>query len=269
MLSTSPPRLGLLWIECGSVDHRLIHIGLRGQDWARPGSAPGACATTASKPIVCLVPLHSEGYSPPGVVMSAYLEVWGQEGTELVPLDEARVAVGRDPSNDLALKSDRSVSQLHAVLQRYPSGWSVRDLGSTHGTFVNGERIWGERRLRQGDELRVGQTRLVFRERGADVPSTQTDGSGELPELTRRERDVLLALCRPVLMGQVFTEPASIREMAEALVLTESAVRQHLLRLSDKFGVSEQGERRRSRLANEAVNRGAVSLADLRERKRS
>lgn len=33
-----PPRLGLLWIECGSVDHRLIHIGFRGQDWARPGS---------------------------------------------------------------------------------------------------------------------------------------------------------------------------------------------------------------------------------------
>lgn len=269
MLSTSPPRLGLLWIECGSVDHRLIHIGFRGQDWARPGShlAPARRQPRSLSRALCRCTAKATLGSE--VVMSAYLEVWGQEGTELVPLDEARVAVGRDPSNDLALKSDRSVSQLHAVLQRYPSGWSVRDLGSTHGTFVNGERIWGERRLRQGDELRVGQTRLVFRERGADVPSTQTDGSGELPELTRRERDVLLALCRPVLMGQVFTEPASIREMAEALVLTESAVRQHLLRLSDKFGVSEQGERRRSRLANEAVNRGAVSLADLRERKRS
>ena len=53
--------------------------------------------------------------------------------------------------------------------------------------------------------------------------------------------------------------------IAEQLVVTEAAVKQHLLRLYDKFGVYDSGERRRVRLANEAIRRGAVTLSDLRE----
>ena len=51
----------------------------------------------------------------------------------------------------------------------------------------------------------------------------------ELPELTRRERDVVVALCRPALDGEVFTEPATVREMAAELVVTDAAIKQHLL----------------------------------------
>ena len=64
--------------------------------------------------------------------------------------------------------------------------------------------------------------------------------------------------------GDLFTEPASTREVAAALFVSEAAVKQHLLRLYDKFGLVNDGERRRARLANEAVRRGAVSIADLR-----
>lgn len=85
----------------------------------------------------------------------------------------------------------------------------------------------------------------------------------EPPELTRRERDVLIALCRPLLDGDVFTEPAPVREIAAALVVTEAAVKQHLGHLYDKFGIAQSGERRRIRLANEAIRRGAVPLMDL------
>jgi DNA-binding NarL/FixJ family response regulator len=84
------------------------------------------------------------------------------------------------------------------------------------------------------------------------------------PQLTRREQDVLVALCRPVLSGDLFTEPASIRELAGTLFVSEAAVKQHLLHLYDKFGLHDDAERRRVRLANEAIRRGAVSLADLR-----
>jgi DNA-binding CsgD family transcriptional regulator len=73
-----------------------------------------------------------------------------------------------------------------------------------------------------------------------------------------------VALCRPVLSGDLFTEPASIRELAAGLFVSEAAVKQHLLHLYDKFGLYDDGERRRVRLANEAIRRGAVSLADLR-----
>ena len=82
------------------------------------------------------------------------------------------------------------------------------------------------------------------------------------PSITTRERDVLVVLCRPLLDRDLFTEPASIREIASALVVSEAAVKQHLARLYDKFGV-DATDHRRARLANEALRRGAVTLADL------
>lgn len=195
--------------------------------------------------------------------MPAYLEIWGGSGPQLRPLDTDRVTVGKAEANDVTLGSDGTVSRLHAVFERYAAGWCVRDMGSTNGTFVNGERIWAEVPLRHGDEVKLGAARLVFRAdeaAGADA-TVATDAP---PELTRRERDVLVALCRPVLSGDVFTEPASTQQVADALVVSEAAVKQHLARLYDKFAIYET-ERRRVRLANEAIRRGAVSLTDLRE----
>jgi hypothetical protein len=83
------------------------------------------------------------------------------------------------------------------------------------------------------------------------------------PELTRRERDVLVALCRPALEGDLFTEPASVREIAAALVVTDAAVKQHLGNLYYKFGIGETGERRRVTLAKEAFRRGAITADEL------
>lgn len=196
--------------------------------------------------------------------MAAYLEVWTPAGRELVALEAGRLTLGTDPANDLALPADPTVSRLHAVLERYGADWCVRDLDSRNGTFVNGQRVWRERPLRPGDELRVGATRLVFR---SDQPtgSKGTQASEPPPELTRREREVLLVLCRTVLGGEAFSEPASIREIADALVVSEAAVKQHLMHLYDKFGVHGGAERRRVRLANEALRRGAVTIAGLRQ----
>lgn len=77
-----------------------------------------------------------------------------------------------------------------------------------------------------------------------------------MPELTRRERDVLAALCRPLASGGPVVMPATIREIAAELVVTEAAVKQHLLNLYDKFEVSQGGESRRIALAREAALRG-------------
>ena len=125
------------------------------------------------------------------------------------------------------------------------------------------QRIWRERPLRPGDELRVGATRLIYR---SDEPGGKsTQASEPPPQLTRREREVLVVLCRTVLGGAAFTEPASIREIADALVVTEAAVKQHLAHLYDKFGIHGGGERRPVQLANEALRRGAVTIAELRQ----
>jgi pSer/pThr/pTyr-binding forkhead associated (FHA) protein len=174
-----------------------------------------------------------------------------------------RSTVGKSPENDIAVADDPTASHLHAVLERFAAGWCVTDLGSSNGTWVNGERIWASRRLRHGDEIRIGQTRLVFRD-PLTAAGAVTEVEQEAPTLTVRERDVLVALCRPLLARDMFTEPASTRAIADDLVITQAAVKQHLANLYDKFGVAPGDDHRRARLANEALRRGAVSLTELR-----
>src|SRR6185436_1508202 len=192
--------------------------------------------------------------------MSSYVEVWGRRGRELRPLDSERMTVGSLESNDVVVDFD-GISRVHAVFERFGDTWTVRDLGSRNGTFVNGGRIIGEHALHSGDEVLLGRLRLVFHSRV--VQGSETAAIAEPPSLTPRERDVLLALCRPLLTGDAFTEPASIRAIAAELVVSEAAVKQHLSRLYDKFDVGAEGERRRVGLANAAVARGAVTLGDL------
>lgn len=195
--------------------------------------------------------------------MLSHIEVWGPHGPELATLDEDRVTVGRDASNGVAVPWDATVSSMHAVLERYPAGWAIRDVGSSNGTYLNGERLTGEHRLRDRDELRIGATRLVFRTRNAPE-LTETSRAESPPALTRREKDVLVGLCRPMLGPAPFANPASVRQLAEHLVVSEAAVKFHLANLYDKFGLEETGESRRVRLANEAIRRRAVTMADLR-----
>ena len=156
------------------------------------------------------------------------------------------------------------MSRLHAVLELVGDSWIVRDLSSRNGTYVNGERVSGDRPLRAGDEIRVGTTRLVYRAEGGDVEEQKTLGPEPAPPITPREREVLLALFGPTVGGEVFTEPASTRQIAGALHVSEAAVKQHLLRLYDKFEIHDEGERRRVRLANEALRRGAITMAEVR-----
>lgn len=172
-----------------------------------------------------------------------------------------RMTVGTLESNDVVVEAD-GVSRVHAAFERFGDTWCVRDLGSRNGTFVNGGRIIGEQALHPGDEILLGRLRLVFH--GSAPAGKETAAIAQPPAVTRREHDVLVALCRPLLTGDAFTEPASIRAIAAELVVSEAAVKQHLSRLYDKFDVEPHGERRRVQLANAAVARGAVKLGDLR-----
>jgi hypothetical protein len=196
--------------------------------------------------------------------------VRGPQGTRLVELVNDRSTLGRATTNDVVVLLDATVSRLHAVIERYPTGFCVRDLGSSNGTFVNGEPVRGEARLRTGDELRLGNSRLTFYAVGDDDNETTAVADGP-PVLTRRERDLLVALCRPLLEGEAFAPPAGIRQMAGELFVSEAAIKFHLANLYDKFGLSEQsdgGPSRRVTLASEAIRRRAVTIADLRAARR-
>jgi FHA domain/Sigma-70, region 4 len=197
--------------------------------------------------------------------MTTYIEVWRPDGVDLVPLELLELTIGRAESNNVCLPHDTRVSRLHAALRPLGDGWSIRDVGSRNGTFVNNERIDQERALRAGDEILIGHARLVFRADRVESDALLTMGAERAPDLTPRERDVLLALFRPALDVEVFTEPASTREIAAALSVSEAAVKQHLAHLYDKFGLVDDDSRRRVRLANEALRRGAVTMAEVRQ----
>ncbi len=80
------------------------------------------------------------------------------------------------------------------------------------------------------------------------------------PHLTRRERDVLTALCRPAAgSADTFVEPASIRDMADTLGVSDAAIKQHLLNLYDKFELFDGEDNRRVRLANLVFSTGVIA----------
>jgi hypothetical protein len=180
-----------------------------------------------------------------------------EESGAVVPLRQNVTTIGRGCAVDVRL-SDPSVSRLHAeIVRRGPYAY-VSDLGlSRNGTRVNG-RLVARRVLEDGDVLTFGSARCrvggIAREDFAAEVELRRSAA---PELTRRELDVLTSLCRPALSDEAFVAPATAREIASDLVVTEAAVKQHLLRLYQKFRIPE-GTNRRVRLANEVVALGLV-----------
>jgi FHA domain len=179
-----------------------------------------------------------------------------EDSGEVVSLRGEVTTVGRGRGVDIRL-DDPSVSRLHAELVRRGPYVYVVDLGlSRNGTRVNGRPI-ARRVLSEGDVLSFGTARC----RIGGLPQEDLEEAelrrAAAPDLTRREVDVLTALCRPALSDEAFAMPATAHEIATDLVVTEAAVKQHLLRLYQKFRVPE-GPNRRTRLANEVVALGLV-----------
>ena len=75
-------------------------------------------------------------------------------------LDVDVVAAGRHPDSEIFL-DDVTVSRRHAEFRRGPEGYTVADVGSLNGTYVNRDRI-DEVTLQDGDEVQIGKYRLVF-----------------------------------------------------------------------------------------------------------
>jgi pSer/pThr/pTyr-binding forkhead associated (FHA) protein len=191
------------------------------------------------------------------------------DGTQVVvPLDADRVVVGRAPGSDLHIPWDPRVSGVHAYLERRGSRWVIEDDGlSRNGTFVEGERLRGQRTLRDGEVIQVGDTRLGFRDpKPQEVVSTLATPVAARPTVSTAQHRVLVALCRPMAEGERST-PASNEEIARELVLSLAAIKSHLRALFERFGLEDlpQNEKR-ARLAERAMEGGVVGASDLDKR---
>ena len=119
----------------------------------------------------------------------AKLQIFLPDGTQIShDLQDEKIAIGRLADNSLQI-DDGSVSSRHAEIELEAEAYHLHDLGSTNGTFVNGEQVT-DAVLRHGDEVRFGIVESVFHgeEEAPDQP---------LPASTSVESEAAKASTRP------------------------------------------------------------------------
>jgi predicted component of type VI protein secretion system len=187
---------------------------------------------------------------------------------QFVPLEgESSLTIGRSSGCDVRLAWDERVSRVHAGLERIGSDWTLVDDGlSRNGTFLNGERLNGRRRLRDGDTFVLGATSFRFRD--TTRATTQLTKVGEqvvtAASLSATQRQIVTALCRPYKHDDPYATPASNQQIADELFLSVDAVKTHLRTLFQKFGIEDLPQnQKRVKLVERVLGLGLVSRRDL------
>ncbi len=96
--------------------------------------------------------------------VSANMALYDTSRRVMIPLEADEILVGRHGAADIRF-SDMSVSRYHAVLYVSNGIWSVLDLDSKSGTYVNGRKIRCQVKLKDMDEIRFGNKTVVIRQR--------------------------------------------------------------------------------------------------------
>lgn len=107
----------------------------------------------------------------------------GPQVGQLFHLDAISLVIGRDPMCDITI-NDPEISRQHARLSRTGDGFQIEDLGSTNGTFVNGQRLASNTpfALQPGQAINMGSgVRLVYE--AADTPGVNADTMIETPPI--------------------------------------------------------------------------------------
>ena len=185
-----------------------------------------------------------------------------------VPLEgKATLTIGRGSGCDVRLAWDERVSRVHAGLDLVGHDWTLVDDGlSRNGTFLNGDRLNGRRRLRDGDTFVLGSTSFRFRD--TSRATTQLTKVGEQlvtsASLSPTQRQIVIALCRPYKHDDPYATPASNQQIADELFLSVDAVKTHLRILFQKFQIEDLPQnQKRVKLVERVLGLGLVSRRDL------
>jgi pSer/pThr/pTyr-binding forkhead associated (FHA) protein len=172
------------------------------------------------------------------------------------------VTIGRRLEADVPLAWDPEVSRLHAELEFKAGEWTLCDDGySQNGTYVNGLRIHGRRRMTDGDLLRIGQTSIAFCDPGeGGLGVTLAPGElGIAPKFSEQQQRILRGLCRPLLGDGEGINPADDAAIAAATGIPEHIVTTELDHLGRSFGLQDMpAADRRAEVALLALRSGLV-----------
>jgi pSer/pThr/pTyr-binding forkhead associated (FHA) protein len=114
--------------------------------------------------------------APAAAPLASLLVRSGDMKGRRLPIKVPVVNIGRGDYNDVII-ADPSVSTSHAKLQRREAVWILTDLGSTNGTFIEGEPLKGEQALGPGTTLRFGDVLALFEPLDEKVPAGQKQGT--------------------------------------------------------------------------------------------
>jgi pSer/pThr/pTyr-binding forkhead associated (FHA) protein len=201
-----------------------------------------------------------------GIPFLCFRDGHGEQVILVLDPRQAPLTIGRRPDCDLALAWDPEVSRVHAQLERVGGEWAVVDDGlSRNGSWLNGERVAGRRRLRDGDRLCFGDVEIEYRAPEATGLASTASVATETqaPPLTPAQHRVLVSLCRP-LRDSAYATPATNREISAELFLSVDAVKAHLRVLFERFDLEALPQnQKRARLAALALVNGLVRPRDF------
>src|SRR6188508_1915243 len=141
--------------------------------YADAASRPSTPAHQSSKP---LTP------PPTAAPLASFLFRSGELQGRRLPVKVPVANIGRGDYNDVVI-GDPSVSTMHAKLQRRDAVWILTDLGSTNGTFVEGERLTGEAPLGPGTTLKFGDVSALFEPLDDSVPAPKASSTHMMPRI--------------------------------------------------------------------------------------
>ncbi len=185
---------------------------------------------------------------PPDVPFFVFRDPGGRRQLFEPSAETSRFTIGRRSTCDVALPWDIEVSRLHAELVRLGADLVEQDEGLSHnGTFVNGERVRGRRRIHPGDTITVGATAIEVCgvERTTSVRTRDAHADVRAPDLTPAQRRVLDALARPMREDR-HAAPAPNKRIADELDLSLDTVKGTLSALYERYGLTSlpQNEKR-------------------------
>ena len=192
----------------------------------------------------------------------------GSGAQQFFPLaDSTSLTIGRSSGCDVQLPWDERVSRVHAGLELVGHDWTLVDDGlSRNGTFLNGDRLTGRRRLRDGDTFVLGSTSFRFRDttRAATQLTKVGDQLVTSASLSPTQRQIVTALCRPYKHDDPYATPASNQQIADELFLSVDAVKTQLRLLFQKFQIEDLPQnQKRVKLVERVLGLGLVSRRDL------
>jgi FHA domain len=183
---------------------------------------------------------------------------------QIFELDESAgsLTVGRRFEANVSLPWDPEVSRLHAEFEFKAGEWTITDDGwSQNGTWVNGIRLHGRRRLHDGDLVRIGQTVIAFCSPGLRG-SIVTMVPGELsstPRFSDQQQQILRSLCAPLMGDGEGVEPHSDEQISEATGVPLAVVAAEIDHLGRSFGLMDMPRpERRAEIALLALRAGLV-----------